>query len=51
MKILVVLLLFPILAFSQKPTAAELTRYAAQAKRVTIIRDTWGVPHLRQVGC
>jgi acyl-homoserine-lactone acylase len=46
MKILVILLLFPILAFSQNPTAAERARYDAQAKRVTIIRDTWGVPHI-----
>jgi acyl-homoserine-lactone acylase len=43
---LFLLLVLPSLAFSQTPNAAERARYEAQAKRVTIIRDTWGVPHI-----
>ncbi|MBS7564624.1 penicillin acylase family protein [Mucilaginibacter sp. Bleaf8] len=38
--------LLPALAMAQKSTLAEITRYQAQAKRVTIIRDNWGVPHI-----
>lgn len=36
----------PALAFSQKFTPQEIARYNAQAKRVTIMRDNWGVPHI-----
>lgn len=27
-------------------TPAEITRYTTEAARVTIIRDTWGIPHI-----
>ncbi|WP_295772623.1 penicillin acylase family protein [uncultured Mucilaginibacter sp.] len=29
-----------------KISKAEIARYLAQAKQVTIIRDNWGVPHI-----
>jgi acyl-homoserine-lactone acylase len=32
--------------FAQKPTSADVARYNAQAKKVTIVRDNWGVPHI-----
>src|SRR5690349_23558581 len=37
--------LFPLAASSQF-TPAELARYKAAARRVTIIRDSYGVPHV-----
>ena len=33
-------------AWSQNFTTAEINRYQQQAKRVTIVRDNWGVPHI-----
>jgi acyl-homoserine lactone acylase PvdQ len=32
--------------FAQKFTAEELTQWRNQSKQVTIIRDTWGIPHV-----
>lgn len=46
MKKLVLLLLFPLSLFAQKFTPAEIAGYQAQAKKVTIIRDNWGIPHI-----
>ncbi|MGZ3951042.1 MAG: penicillin acylase family protein [Flavisolibacter sp.] len=46
MKLLFVLLFSPILCFSQSFTQKEIDRYKAEAQRVTIIRDNWGVPHI-----
>jgi len=51
MRHLVPALLFLFGAFGAPPVAtaqpaAELTRWNAQAARVTIIRDTWGIPHV-----
>ena len=46
MKQLFVLLLFPSFAFSQTFTLQEINKYKTEAQRVTIIRDTWGVPHI-----
>ena len=47
MKTLLVLLLFSVQLFAQnKFTPAEITRYQQQAKRVNIIRDNWGIPHI-----
>ena len=46
MKKLLFLLLLPLQLFAQKFTAAEITAYQAQAKKVNIIRDTWGIPHI-----
>ncbi|MVN91877.1 penicillin acylase family protein [Mucilaginibacter aquatilis] len=36
----------PLLSSAQKFSKAEIARYLAQAKQVTIIRDNWGVPHI-----
>lgn len=46
MKSLLLLLLFPSIAFSQRFTQNEIARYKKQAENVTIIRDTWGIPHV-----
>jgi acyl-homoserine-lactone acylase len=46
MKALFLLMLLPVLASAQNFTSQEKDRYAAQAKNVTIIRDTWGIPHI-----
>lgn len=40
------LFLLPLLSFSQPFSQQEITRYKAQAQRVTIIRDNWYVPHI-----
>ncbi|MBA4139906.1 MAG: penicillin acylase family protein [Segetibacter sp.] len=40
------LLLIPYAAFSQTFTQQEIARYKKQAQNVTIIRDTWGIPHV-----
>jgi acyl-homoserine-lactone acylase len=34
---------------AQHPTRAELQRWGAEAQRVTIVRDNWGVPHISGV--
>lgn len=36
----------PFVSSAQKFTKFEVTRYEAQAKQVTIIRDNWAVPHI-----
>ena len=41
-----ILFLFPLSIFAQKLSTTDLTRCQKQAKDVTIIRDTWGVPHI-----
>jgi len=46
MKPFIIFLLFPSFAFSQQFTQQELNRYKTEARRVTIIRDNWGVPHI-----
>lgn len=46
MKKTVLLLLLSTAAWSQSFTTAEINRYQQQAKRVTIVRDNWGVPHI-----
>jgi acyl-homoserine-lactone acylase len=46
MKKLVFLLLLPFSLFAQKFSAIEIATYQAQAKKVTIIRDNWGIPHV-----
>jgi len=33
-------------AAAAAPSAAEVARWQAQARRVTILRDRWGVPHI-----
>ena len=44
-KTLLVLFL-PIQLFAQSFTKSEITRWQEQAKRVQIIRDNWGIPHI-----
>lgn len=46
MKNILVLLLFPLLLAAQTNTQKDLERWQEQAARVTIIRDTWGIPHV-----
>ena len=46
MKKLVLLFLLPLHLLAQSFTSAELARYKQQAKRITIIRDNWGIPHI-----
>src|SRR6478672_6127778 len=46
MKLLFALLFLPLLCFSQQFSQKEIDRYKAQAQRVTIVRDNWGVPHI-----
>ena len=38
--------LAPLPAAAQQPTPVERARWEATAKRVTIIRDQWGIPHI-----
>ncbi|HTL09163.1 MAG TPA: penicillin acylase family protein [Chitinophagaceae bacterium] len=45
MKILLFLLV-PIQLLSQAFTPAEIQRWQLQSKKVTIVRDTWGIPHV-----
>ena len=44
MKKILLLLLLPALAAAQSPT--DLARWKETAKRVQIIRDKWGIPHI-----
>ena len=39
-------LLIPLALFGQDFSKEEIARWQHQASRVTIIRDTWGVPHI-----
>src|SRR5690349_23021788 len=41
---LILLLLLPLTLAAQ--TKEEINRWEQQAKRVTIIRDNWGIPHV-----
>jgi acyl-homoserine-lactone acylase len=41
---LLLLLILPVQLIAQ--TREEITRWEKQAKQVTIIRDTWGIPHI-----
>ena len=38
--------LFPLCCFSQEFDRAEINRFTAMAKRVSIITDNWGIPHI-----
>src|SRR3954462_4194989 len=42
----ILFLFFPFLSFSQQFSQQEIERCKAEAKRVTIIRDNWFVPHI-----
>lgn len=46
MKKALILFLFPLSIFAQKLNQTDLIRCQKQAQKVTIIRDTWGVPHI-----
>lgn len=46
MKKIFLLLLFPFLLFAQSFSKEEIFRWQKQASRVTIVRDTWGIPHI-----
>ena len=46
MNALYFLLFIPFFSAAQNKTATDKDRFEAQAKRVTIIRDTWGIPHI-----
>lgn len=46
MKKLILLFLLPISVFAQKFSATEITAFQNQAKKVNIIRDNWGIPHV-----
>jgi acyl-homoserine lactone acylase PvdQ len=43
---LLLLLILPIHLFAQTFAKEEIARWEKQAKQVTIIRDTWGIPHI-----
>lgn len=43
---LILLLLMPLSLAAQPFSKAEINRWEQQAKRVTIIRDNWGIPHI-----
>ena len=43
---LALLLCFPVWLCAQPFTPAEIRQWQAQAQAVTIIRDTWGIPHV-----
>lgn len=40
------ILILPFQLSAQPFTKSEITRWEQQAKKVTIIRDTWGIPHI-----
>jgi acyl-homoserine lactone acylase PvdQ len=46
MKKTLIFLLLPLQLLAQRFTTQEIQRYQQQAKQVTIIRDTWGIPHI-----
>jgi acyl-homoserine lactone acylase PvdQ len=46
MRKLLALLLLPVFSFGQNPTKEQIAAWQQQAQRVTIIRDTWGIPHI-----
>jgi len=45
-KTILLLLLLPLYLFAQGFSKEETSRWQKQAARVTIIRDTWGIPHI-----
>ena len=46
MRLLFAMLFIPFLSFSQSFSQKDIDRCKAEAQRVTIIRDNWGVPHI-----
>ncbi len=45
-KLFFLLLLLPLLLKAQTFTKAETTKWYEQARKITIIRDNWGIPHI-----
>jgi acyl-homoserine-lactone acylase len=45
-KCVLFLLFVPVQLLAQMPSKKEVARWQQQAKNVTIIRDTWGIPHI-----
>lgn len=45
-QLLILFSLLPLFSVAQKFTSAEIKRFDAEAKQVTIVRDNWGVPHI-----
>src|SRR5688500_1963854 len=45
-KLYFLLLIAPLQLFAQPFTGKEIARWKQQAKKVTIIRDNWGIPHI-----
>src|SRR5687768_3639953 len=43
---LLLFVLIPLSLAAQQPARDDITRWEQQAKRVTIIRDNWGIPHV-----
>jgi acyl-homoserine lactone acylase PvdQ len=43
---MLVLLLLPLKMFAQPLTTDEINRCEQQSKKITIIRDNWGIPHI-----
>lgn len=46
MRLLLFICLFPIQVMAQNFSAKEISRWEKQSKKVTIIRDNWGIPHI-----
>jgi len=46
MKPLLLIIIFPIGLFAQQQSPKDVSRWEKQAKNVTIIRDSFGVPHI-----
>ena len=46
MKYIFLFLFLPSFSFSQQFSKQEIARLESEAKQVTIIRDTWGIPHI-----
>ncbi len=46
MRGILILIFLPIVSLAQTFQPKEISRYIAQAKQVTIIRDMWGIPHI-----
>ena len=46
MKLFILFIIVPFISFSQSISQKEIQRCKHEAQNVTIIRDTWGVPHI-----
>ncbi|HEU4902410.1 MAG TPA: penicillin acylase family protein [Flavisolibacter sp.] len=46
MKKILFFLCFPLFSFAQNFSPQEIAGWEAQAKRVTVIEDNWGIPHI-----